>query len=70
MSQPIDPMTYKEIADLFGVSATTIQIIEKRALEKLRKVTSRLGLTPRELLGSISNHNQTNHIAITHGERE
>lgn len=70
MAQRMDPMTQQEIATIFGTSITMIQIIEKRALKKLRKAAKRFGFTPQELLGCLGGQHQTNNTAIKVGERE
>jgi len=70
MAQRMDPMTMQEVAAALGVSDSMIYLIEKRALEKLRKAARRLGYTPQELLGVVTSKHQINNTAIKHGERE
>lgn len=70
MTRPIDQMTRKEVASALGVSDSMIYLIEKRALEKLRKAAKQFGFTPQELLGCLSSQHQTNNTAIKIGERE
>ena len=36
-----DPMTYVEIAEVVGISKTMVQVLEQKALRKLKHITNR-----------------------------
>ena len=36
-----DPMTYEEIAEVVGISKTMVQVLEQKALRKLKHITNR-----------------------------
>ena len=36
-----DPMTYVEIAEVVSISKTMVQVLEKKALRKLKHITNR-----------------------------
>ena len=46
----IAPMTHAEIAQVFGVSRSKIQHIERDALKKLKEALEKRGIKPQDLL--------------------
>jgi DNA-directed RNA polymerase sigma subunit (sigma70/sigma32) len=36
-----DPMTYEETAEVVGISKTMVQVLEQKALRKLKHITNR-----------------------------
>lgn len=46
-------MTHQEIADVFGTSRAAIQMTEKKALNKLRLILMRRGITAKDFFGGM-----------------
>lgn len=45
-----EPMTHEQIAQVFGVSRSKIQHIERTAMQKIRELLEERGLKPQDLL--------------------
>ncbi|MCA2998075.1 MAG: hypothetical protein ING75_05665 [Rhodocyclaceae bacterium] len=44
-------LSYAEVGQILGLSASSVQVIEQRALRKCRKVCSDFGIDPSDLFG-------------------